>query len=63
MTRGLADAALETVFREQYGRVLASLIRSFGDFQLAEDALSDALETAAGKWARELPDNPAAWLT
>ncbi len=63
VTRGLADAALETVFREQYGRVLASLIRSFGDFQLAEDALSDALETAAGKWARELPDNPAAWLT
>ncbi len=63
VTRGLADAALETVFREQYGRVLASLIRSFGDFQLAEDALSGALETAAGKWARELPDNPAAWLT
>ena len=63
MTRGLVDAALETVFREEYGRVLAGLIRHLGDFQLAEDALSDALETAAGKWADGVPDNPAAWLT
>ena len=63
MTGGSAGAALESVFREEYGRVLAGLIRSVGDFQLAEDALSDAMETAAAKWATEVPDNPAAWLT
>ena len=63
MTRGLADATLETVFREEYGRVLATLIHYVGDFHLAEDALSDALETATIKWDQEIPNNPAAWLT
>lgn len=63
MSPGRADAALESVFREEYGRVLAGLIRSVGDFQLAEDALSDAIEAAAVTWLDELPHNPAAWLT
>jgi len=63
VTRGVADAALESVFREEYGRVLAGLIRTIGDFQLAEDALSDAIETAADRWTHDLPANPAAWLT
>lgn len=63
MNRGLADAALESVFREEYGQVLAVLIRYVGDFQLAEDALSDAIETATSTWVNSVPANPAAWLT
>lgn len=57
------DSVLESVFRREHGLVLASLVRSFGDFDLAEDALSDAVATALGTWADNgVPDNPAAWL-
>lgn len=57
------DSLLEEVFRREYGLVLSSLVRTFGDFDLAEDALSDAVETAVANWAEHgVPDNPAAWL-
>lgn len=57
------DSLLEEVFRREYGLVLSSLVRTFGDFDLAEDALSDAVETAVASWAEHgVPDNPAAWL-
>lgn len=57
-------ATLETVFRQEYGRVLASLIRLAGDFQVAEDCLMDALESALASWPTGgVPDNPGAWLT
>jgi len=59
-----AELAIEEVFREQYGRVLAATIRQVGDFQLAEDALGDAFEAALVQWRSEgVPGNPAAWLT
>lgn len=57
------DSVLESVFRREHGLVLASLARTFGDFDLAEDVLSEAMATALGKWAETgVPDNPAAWL-
>jgi RNA polymerase sigma-70 factor (ECF subfamily) len=57
-------AALERAFRDEGPAVLATLIRHVGDFQLAEDALQDALADAAATWPRDgIPRNPAAWLT
>jgi RNA polymerase sigma-70 factor (ECF subfamily) len=54
---------IERVFREEHGRVLATLIGVLGDFELAEDALQDAVATALERWPREgTPANPAAWL-
>lgn len=55
--------AVEAVFREEYGLVLASLIRYTGDIQLAEDSLQDASVAALGAWRDGIPSNPAAWLT
>jgi RNA polymerase sigma-70 factor (ECF subfamily) len=58
------DVEVERIFREDYGRVLASLIRVFGDFELAEDALQDALVVAVDRWPVDgLPSNPPGWLT
>ncbi len=57
-------AATERIFREEYGRVVASLVRRFGDLDLAEDAAGDALLTALEKWpVAGAPPNPGAWLT
>lgn len=54
---------LEGVFRHNHGRVLAVLIRDLGDFELAEDALADAVIEAVERWpARGTPSNPAGWL-
>jgi RNA polymerase sigma-70 factor, ECF subfamily len=60
----LADAHpdVERVFRDHAGRVLATLIRVIGDFDLAEDALQEALATAMTAWKRGAPDNPGGWL-
>ncbi|QBD76417.1 RNA polymerase sigma factor [Ktedonosporobacter rubrisoli] len=61
------DAAHQIVartFRQEAGRILASLISSVGDFELAQDALQDALLVALERWPREgIPHNPAAWIT
>ena len=57
-------AAIERVFREESGVVLAALIARFRDFDLAEDALQDAFTLAVQRWPLAgLPRNPAAWLT
>jgi RNA polymerase sigma-70 factor, ECF subfamily len=54
---------LEQVFRDQWGRVLASLIGFLGDFDLAEEAAQEAFAIAAARWPRDgIPDNPGAWL-
>jgi len=56
-------AILEDVFREEWGRVLASLIGFLGDFELAEEAAQDAFAAAAERWPRDgTPANPRAWL-
>jgi RNA polymerase sigma-70 factor (ECF subfamily) len=54
---------LEQVFRDEWGRVLASLIGFLGDFDLAEEAAQDAFAIAAQRWPRDgTPDNQLAWL-
>jgi RNA polymerase sigma-70 factor (ECF subfamily) len=54
---------IETIFRNEAGRALATLIRLVGDFDLAEDALQDAFAAALENWpAGEPPSNPRAWL-
>jgi RNA polymerase sigma-70 factor (ECF subfamily) len=57
--RGKVDA----VYREESRRVLATLIRLLGDFDLAEEALHEAFRAAIEQWPREgVPANPRAWL-
>ena len=54
---------IELVFRNESGRVVATLIRLLGDFELAEDAMQDAFAAALAQWPSEgIPDNPRAWL-
>ena len=56
-------ATLEHVFREEWGRVLATLIGFLGDFDLAEEAAQEAFAVAAERWARDgVPAQPRAWL-
>lgn len=60
----LATTEVERVFREEHGRVIASLVRRFGDIDLAEDAAGEALVTALERWPETgVPPNPGAWLT
>jgi RNA polymerase sigma-70 factor, ECF subfamily len=59
----VADPALEEVFREEWGRVLASLIGFLGNFDLAEEVAQEAFAVAAERWPDEgRPANPRAWL-
>lgn len=54
---------IDEIYRLESRRVLATLIRLLGDFDLAEEALHEAFTTALEQWAREgLPKNPRAWL-
>ena len=56
--------AVERVFREEYGRLIASLVRRFGDIDIAEEAAGEALVAALEKWPGSgVPANPGAWLT
>ena len=54
---------IEDVFRTEYGRILATLIRLLGDFDIAEEALQEAFAAALEQWPMTgTPGNPAAWL-
>lgn len=56
-------ARVEQVYREDSRRILATLIRLLGDFDLAEEALHEAFFVAVERWQRDgVPDNPRAWL-
>jgi len=58
-----ARATAEAVYRAESRRVFATLIRLLGDFDLAEEALSDAFRAALEQWPRDgVPANPRAWL-
>lgn len=58
------SAVLDEVLRLEGPRILAWLIRRFGDWDLAEDALQDAVAAALQRWPSEgVPKNPGAWLT
>jgi RNA polymerase sigma-70 factor (ECF subfamily) len=56
-------ALLERVFREEAGRLTASLVRLLGDFDLAEELVADAVVEALEHWPRDgVPERPASWL-
>ena len=58
-----AAEQVERIFREEHGRVLAALISRLGDFEMAEDALQEALVNALERWEIDgVPRNPGAWL-
>ena len=58
-----AAKTIETIVRGEWGRLVSSLIRVVGDFQLAEDSLQDALVSALDHWQRNgVPNSPAGWL-
>lgn len=62
-TPNRARSSIEETFRLESGRILATLARSLGDLDLAEDSLQDALAAALGRWPRDgIPDSPGAWL-
>ena len=60
----LGDADVARIFRTESGRSVATLIRVFGDIDIAEDAVQDAVATALRTWpGKGLPPNPGAWIT
>ncbi len=57
-------ATLERIFREESGRVIATLVRLFGDIDLAEEMVQDAFVVASERWPETgLPPNPGGWIT
>jgi RNA polymerase sigma-70 factor (ECF subfamily) len=57
-------AEIERHFRREYGRTVASLVRSFGDIDIAEEAVQEAFIAAIDRWpVTGLPPNPGAWIT
>jgi len=58
-----ANAAVDSVYRSDWGRIVASLIGHFGDFDLAEDAAQEAFAAAVDQWPDAgVPDVPRAWI-
>jgi RNA polymerase sigma-70 factor, ECF subfamily len=59
----VSTSDIEQVFREEYGRAVAVLVRAFGDIDVAEEAVQDAFVSAVKKWpAAGLPPSPAGWI-
>ncbi len=55
---------LDSVFRREHGRCVATLIRVLGDIDLAEDAVAEAFTIATDRWSTDgIPPNPGAWIT
>ncbi len=60
---GAAPADIAALFRRDSRKVLATLIRLLGDFDLAEEAMQDAFKAAVEQWPRDgIPANPVPWL-
>jgi RNA polymerase sigma-70 factor (ECF subfamily) len=58
-----AASSIELVFREEYGRAVAVLVRYFGDIDLAEEAVQDAFAVAVQRWPSDgVPPSPAGWI-
>ena len=58
-----ANLAVDAVYRSDWGRIVATLIRQFGDFELAEDAAQEAFTAAVHQWRTEgVPESPSAWI-
>jgi len=61
--RSDVNAAVEAVYSTDWGRIVATLIRSFGDFELAEEAAQEAFAAAVHQWRESgVPDSPPAWI-
>ncbi len=59
-----AQALVESVFRQESGRIIATLIRLSGSFDRAEEAMQEALISALASWPQKgVPNNPGAWIT
>jgi RNA polymerase sigma-70 factor (ECF subfamily) len=64
VTASDSQATIERIYREEYGRIVASLVRRFGSIDIAEDAAGEALLAAVEKWPVDgVPPNPGGWLT
>jgi RNA polymerase sigma-70 factor (ECF subfamily) len=62
-TTGAPASEVDRVFREEYGRAVAILVRVFGDIDIAEEAVQDAFTVAVQRWpAAGLPPSPAGWI-
>ena len=62
-TNTATDLAVAAVFREEAGRLTAALVRTLGDFDLAEEVVQDSLVAALERWPEQgIPDKPGAWL-
>jgi RNA polymerase sigma-70 factor (ECF subfamily) len=58
-----ANVAVDAVYRSDWGRIVATLIRQFGDFELAEDAAQEAFAAAVDQWRTAgVPESPSAWI-
>lgn len=58
-----ANLEIEKVYRNDWGRIVATLIRLYGDFELAEDVAQEAFAAAVDQWRLEgIPENPRAWI-
>jgi RNA polymerase sigma-70 factor (ECF subfamily) len=58
-----ANAAVQAVYSSDWGRIVATLIRSFGDFDVAEEAAQEAFAAAIDQWRDSgVPDSPPAWI-
>ena len=63
-TSGYQLPEVGRIFRQESGRSVATLIRAFGDIDLAEDAVQEAFALALRKWPADgLPPNPGGWIT
>ncbi|TPQ17190.1 RNA polymerase sigma factor [Streptomyces sporangiiformans] len=61
--RDASAADIDRVFRQEYGRAVAVLVRCFGDIDIAEEAVQDAFTTAVGRWPETgVPPSPAGWI-
>ena len=61
---GFDTATIGRIFREESGRTVATLVRSFGDIDVAEEAVQEAFLVATERWPTDgLPPNPGAWIT
>src|SRR4030095_13642611 len=58
-----ASTAIDTVYRSDWGRIVATLIRLVGDFDVAEEAAQEAVAAAVDQWrVSRSPDPPRAWI-
>jgi len=59
----MSSSAIERLYHEEFGRILATVIRLVGDFDLAEEATQDAFAAALAQWPHDgVPTNPRAWV-